>query len=249
MARIQSSAGIGIVSLGEIILPNPLFVSTLNASHIASGDLDIYTPPSGRKALFYEVRFYNDSASPVTAYTELKIGGSYYPLSSLAGSIGANNVLVAPSTNPFILDSTVTMAVNVATGSVVNVWPMIIEFDANAPIRSVWLTALPNNTDATVYTVPAGKKAVLLNSTLSIAGTGGLNFMNTSGSNKTIHWNIVPSGGSPATTNLATQVGTSVTNNMSSLGSPLVIGAGDFISINDSANTATQIAWVNVLEM
>ena len=70
-----------------------------------------------------------------------------------------------------------------------------------------------------------------------------------SGSSRTIGWNVVTSGGSTASTNQIV-TGTSIANaSISSLSFHIVLSAGDFIVINTNAGTATQSAWVVVLEL
>ena len=77
-------------------------------------------------------------------------------------------------------------------------------------------------------------------------------YLNFSGNNVTVAPYLVPNGGTPGTTN---QIGTS--QNVASVGNYsnaqgqafITMGAGDSIVLNVGTTTASQWAWVTVIEM
>ena len=121
-------------------------------------------------------------------------------------------------------------------------------FDDSVTFFSAILLSLASG-DNTVYTVPSSTTAALVDQTGALSGNTPAIYVNTSGGSRTINWNMVPSGGSPGSTNQTTASSAIGTNGRGSLGfNAPNLGAGDFVNINTDANTATQIAWVNVME-
>jgi hypothetical protein len=248
IANSPAISAAGTINLG-ITVPVSVFTS-----HIASGNVDLYTPAVGRKAIITNVTAYNDSAGTPTAYPALKIGGTYYPVASTTATIAANSVNTFPVNA--VLDSTTTLAVNVGTGSVVNIQATILEFDAAVSLFSKYIAGLASGAN-TIYTVAAGKKACLLGSGATInvvvgmftpSGIGNtVAYFNSSGGARTVSINFVPNGGSVATTN---QFYTVSVADKSSLNKPFsaCLNAGDFVNITTDAATATQIAWATFWE-
>jgi len=251
--RIQNSINNPLSSLGSLNLsggvPKNIFVS-----HITSGNVDLYTPAAGKRALVSNFTVYNDSAGTPTGYPEVKVSATYYPLASVAATIAANttsNIVFG-----LILDSTTTLAFNAGTTAVINVWASIIEYDATVPVFSKYVAGLASGNN-TIYTVTSGRTGCLLSTTSSNkdaafglnTGAKSVGYFNGSGGSRTITVNLVPSGGSVATTNL---FGFSISTGNNALYAGAVgsacLSAGDFVNIATDANTATQFAWVNVIE-
>ena len=242
---------------GEICLspvgtlsPNASFKSSIK-TFSSTGNNDIYTCPANKRAIITEMTAFNGHATNSSSMVAmLKIGGVYYPAtpstSILAQSTGTRSVT-------YVLEASETIAINM-TQQPFNTVVSIMEFDNTSNLKSAKLTTAGTLTsgDNTVYTVPNGKSALVLNNTLTMcSGTQGtFTAGNNSGGNVTYKWNVVPSGGSVGTTNqmsasttISTGAGSSQTLTSFSM------GAGDFISVNLSSGTADQIAFVTVVEM
>jgi hypothetical protein len=231
------------------IAPNAAFKSSIK-TFSATGNSDLYTCPANKRAIITEMTVFNGHATnSSTLVAMLKIGGVYYPASAstsvLAQSTGSRSVT-------YVLEAGEILAVNMSQQPF-NVVVSIMEFDNTSNLKSAKLTTSTlTSGDNTVYTVPNGKSALVLNNTLTMcSGTQGtFTAGNNSGGNITYKWNVVPSGGSVGTTN---QMSASVTVSTGAASSQTLtgftMGAGDFISVNLSAGTSDQIAFVTVVEI
>jgi hypothetical protein len=231
------------------IAPNAVFKSSIK-TFSATGNSDLYTCPANKRAIVTEMTVFNGHATnSSTLVAMLKIGGVYYPASASA-SVGAQQTGSRSVT--YVLEAGEILAVNM-TQQPFNVVVSIMEFDNTSNLKSAKLTT-PTlaSGDNTIYTVPNGKSALVLNNTLTMcSGTQGtFTAGNNSGGNITYKWNVVPSGGSVGTTN---QMSASVTISNGAGSSQTLtgftMGAGDFISVNASAGTSDQIAFVTVVEI
>ena len=222
-----------------------------SGSNLSTGNNDLYTVPTGKRALLHYMFLYNHSgAGNIVWYPAIKIGGTYYRLISsittadTATSGGGNTI-------SYIAEAGETIAVVTATNNGANVYCHITEFDNTNTVYSAKLLALANG-DNLLYTVPAGKTTSLIDAQLVGnvgAGASSLFYVNSSGGARSITWYIVPSGqavGINFATNVATSVSDAVRQNSGGLAS---LNAGDFLTINTNAATATQIAWANVMEI
>ncbi len=216
------------------------------SAHIASGNVDLYTVPSGKRAMIYAVYFYNDGGAGTVLYSQIKISGTYYALSANSSSLASENTTT--QSVGFIAEAGMIFSVNATVGSVINAYPIIVEFDDTSNLRSAYFSAFASG-DNTVYTVPSGKTATFYGQTLTPATSGLLFYSNRTSATVVRYTNLVPSGGSPATTNLLTAAsGLNTTNNAVSQISIMPLTSLDFISHNVSSSTAGQFAWVNVVE-
>ena len=226
------------VSYQEVIAP------ALN-----TGDNDLYTVPSGKRALFQGISLYNSSAGNITFYPTVKVSGTYY---RLATSVTANTGVGATSSGiGYIAEAGETLAVNTATNNGANVFCTVVVFDNTCPVYSAKLLALANGNN-TIYTVPASKKAALLDANMiaiATSATSGIFYVNSSGGARSVQVSFVESGQSLGTGYLAGPA-TSVNDiTRSNLGWRPTLAAGDFVNINTNAATATQIAWVSTMEI
>jgi hypothetical protein len=231
------------------IAPNAAFISSIK-TFSATGNSDLYTCPANKRAIITEMTVFNGHATnSSTLVAMLKIGGVYYPASAsttiLAQSTGSRSVT-------YVLEAGEILALNM-TQQPFNVVVSIMEFDNTSNIKSAKLTTSTlTSGDNTVYTVPNGKSALILNNTLTMcSGTQGtFTAGNNSGGNVTYKWNVVPSGGSVGTTNqMSASVVVSTGAGSSQTLTGFTIGAGDFISVNASSGTSDQIAFVTVVEI
>jgi hypothetical protein len=241
--------GVTVLTPAGTLVTGAVFKSSIK-TFSATGNSDIYTCPVNKRAIITEMTVFNGHASTSsTLVAMLKIGGVYYPAS-------ASTTIAAQTTGSrsvtYVLEAGEILAVNM-TQQPFNVVVSIMEFDNTSNIKSAKLTTTTLvSGDNTVYTVPVGKSALVLNNTLTMcSGTQGtFTAGNNSGGNITYKWNVVPSGGSVGTTNqmsASTTVSTGAASSQTLTG--FTMGAGDFISVNLSAGTSDQIAFVTVVEI
>lgn len=244
--------GSGALTPAGTIAPNAVFKSSIK-TFAATGNSDIYTCPANKRAIITEMTVFNGHATTSsTLIAMLKIGGVYYPAtpstSIAAQTTGSRSVT-------YVLEAGETLAVNM-TQQPFNVVVSIMEFDNTSNLKSAKLvTPTLTSGNNTVYTVPNGKSALVLNNTLTMcSGTQGTFTAGNDVGTIAYTWNVVPSGGSVATTNqmsasvtpaLSGGVGTATSQTLTGF----TMGAGDFISVNASASTSNQIAFVTVVEI
>lgn len=235
----------GYLVLGPVACPKGKGVRG-SIENIGSGDIDVYTVPSGRKAIITGSTAYNTAGTTTTLFHQIKVGGTYYRISSnsTVNTITGTNI-VLPN---IVLEAAEVYAINTSQAGL-NLALRIIEFDQSSPLKSPKILTLSNGNN-TLYTCPSGKTAMMIASNVEI-GDGGAshNYVNNSGAAKTITWNAVPSGGSPGSTNqvsASTSVNDDTRNAVSN--GPVSMEPGDFIVINTSAGDATQTAWTNLIE-
>lgn len=211
-----------------------------------SGDLDLYTCPAGKRAAIQTLYGTNTNASAAVIYAELKIGSTYYRLTTNSSSIStttqyAQNV-------QYTLDGGESIAIN-ATQSGVNITATIIEYDtAGSSLKSVKITN-PSNGNNTLYTVPTGKTAFITASQNGIYLTGNNSFnVCTDATSTSYYFNLVPSGGSVATSNKIFPTTSLAANTRTQINMNVTMTAGDFINYNTATGSSGQIAWINVIE-
>lgn len=150
-----------IVMGGGINLRNGKYVTATSTNYTASVPSDLYTVPTGRRAILVGYNFVNRSAGSIASAAMIKIAGNYYQItaSSSAGANAESNGLAN-----FVAEAGETFAVRSDTStSVGNTWLQVIEYDASVPVYTARAIA-PANGTTTLYTVPTGSNAYLLNS-------------------------------------------------------------------------------------
>lgn len=212
-------------------------------SNLPTGHNTLYTVPANKRALLFSYKVFNPSAGSITYYAELYVGGSYYRLEA-GGTIttGAenNSVLAAP----LVLEAGDVFSYNTATTAGLNVVWACIEFDDTCKLKSPRLLGVASG-DQTLYTVPAGKTAMIWNNEFSVQG--GLVVANGgAGINYKIH--LVPSGGAPGTTNQIVKLFAGGTNSSIVKNLNCSLGAGDYFNVNVSGALASAMVWVTVVE-
>lgn len=213
-------------------------------SNLATGDTDLYTVPSGRRAIVLYFDLYNGGAGNGTFTAQFKVSGTYYRMHtsntlSAAASLNVTSVVA-------ILEAADVLAANLTTTAGMNVWYGVIEFDDSAPLKGPRLLG-PSTGDNTLYTCPAGKTATLV-PPLGIGTGGTIGLVADAGGTRTFFFNSVASGGSPGTTNrIGAAVGPTASNRSNStlMGS---LGAGDFLNVNVDTGNAAQVVQAFILE-
>ena len=189
----------------------------------------------------------------MTYQPKLKSGGNYYNLQT-TGTSNQNQLLLGGINNPIILEPGESASVNFAAGSTTsNTYGFpIVEFDSNIPLKTAKLLSVSSGNN-TLYTCPANTRAFILDGTMGMANatsSGQLYYFNASGGAITRQWYVVNSGQSVGTT-YSCSLSASISNNAMDVAGVCgsCLNAGDFIVINVSAATATQFAWVNIMEV
>lgn len=225
----------------------PLAFSAGNVS--GSGDVDIYTCPTGKRALCFGIIGFNTAGTSTTCQAEIYVSGTYYKLDVTQSFATTANIGFFLNF-PIILEAGERLSVN-ATQAGMTLFGTVIEFDNTCGMKTSKVVSLSSG-DNIIYTVPANKTAFVLDrsGSLNLQGTRSYGYYNNSGGTRTLNSFIVNSGGSTGSTN-------KIQNNVSSTTSTLLnnnltfcsMNAGDFFVVNTDASTATQTCWINVLEV
>lgn len=226
---------------GRPLVSNVSF-PVVRKSSMAVGENDMYTVPSGRRLFLGQVYCYNTTGSAIIMYPSIKVSGVYYRLAANQ-SISANNT---GQTNAlYIAEAGEIVSINAAAVGL-NGWFTCWEFPDTVNWKSSKLLSLSSG-DNLLYTVPSGKNAIVMDS----LGTGGgnLQYINSSGVSRSVYHHIVPNGQSVGSDYKLRNVITVTNGSKQFLGAAATLESGDFLSVNTDAATATQIVWVNVLEI
>lgn len=237
---------------GGICLPNVKY-SRANFIAGAAGNNDIYTAPAGRRALVMFSNMVNQNGSSRTCNPAWKISGTYYNMNANSTSVPASSplgVLMDINDGGFVLEPGETLAWNCQNLNM-SVYSQIIEFDNSAPasLKTVKIIGITSGNN-TVYTVPAGKKAIIFSGNglpFGSTNNGGIwcSVGTTPLTSCTV--NLVPSGGSVTTAN---QIygGTFFASACANVKCQATLQSGDFVNVTSGVTDATCMAAVNVLE-
>lgn len=233
-------------------LKNPQY-KRYAARNFSSGNIDIYTVPTGKKVLlssFYQINISSN------VQLQIKISGNYYRLVGTSVNSSKQNTRFCL----FLPGETISYNYS---GGVTNpvVYASYIEFDDDTPIVRPILTSFSAGNN-TLYTCPSNVKATPINFESSfgfLTGTGSsvrlsnfnslLNYFNSSGNTRTLTFYCVKNGDSPNNAN-ATWSGTQLNNQTTSLPrfSFPTLESGDSCVINTDSSDSGQIAWMTLWE-
>jgi hypothetical protein len=250
-------------------MQNPKYIGTGGAAISTSGSNNIYTVPSGRRAVILSGMIANNTTTATTAYTEVNKGGlgTYYSLNSSV-TTGAGHALTAFSTTSItqyaiILEAGDILSINLSGANQHFYYGNIVEFDATSNFKSAWLlNPIGGGAVTPIYTVPAGKTAQILSnfvfdeSSIATAGAYGtaLTFQNLTSGTVTYQIVYTPSGGTAQT---FSPTGQTISAAAAGAAPILVTGfakmtmsAGDSIGINTSyaGTTSPFYMWMNLIE-
>lgn len=227
-----------------------LSVINANTTVSSSGFNDIYTVPSGRRAIITTIWAICQS-STVSATAAYKNSGTYFngasPSVSLNSASTPQNLLTLI---PLILESGEILSIYLASAVATNVWPVILEVDNSCVIKSSKTGPLVAGNNL-CYTCPAGKTALLLDPRLNW-GAPNATAIGAIGTANATYLQYVPSGQSPGSTFRITNNVTSGTTGGGSSASSVTRGptlnAGDMIYANAANSLQTQVIF-NVAEL
>ncbi len=232
------------------ILIAPIFVTGYSRPQImstnlqASGNWDAYTVPAGKK-FFPQYAFLSAyGVNTITYYFERKdTNGTYWPLNVANTDSAGSGVSAAPPMCVFNAGETVAM--NIAeTGGGGHVYMMGFQFDATAPIRTIFATV--NNTSNTLYTCPAGTFTKILSTTVA-ASPPTIYYYNGSASTGLQPTNFfVPNGGYSMAIGYQTGIGAS---GFTTVGGPTTtLYPGDVLWVGSNSGAVGQYAWTTIVE-
>jgi hypothetical protein len=214
-----------------------------------SGDIDIYTVPSGKRAFINEIDLFNTAGSTTTLYFEVKISGVYYRLSPTT-TLATNtyiNIIDLNQGTPIILEEGDTIALNMSQAGI-NLWTHVMEFDKTSGMKSPRLLSLASG-DNILYTVPAMKSVFIMGSSTWNGDSNSIFGFNNSGSTITMNLNYVPNGGVSGLGNkVISQVNVGGANPMQ-LSGGTSLNASDSIILNASNNANPFVVWCNIMEV
>lgn len=240
---------VSTITMGTLGVPvtNLKVVSTANVINLASGDVDIYTCPAGKKALVVEATFTNPTGSGVTilSFAEYKVNGVYTKYDFIANNAVAGTIGIAALLIPMLLNAGESFSVN-SNNPGLSLWTYILEFDSSANINIARLNTFIAG-DNTLLTVPSNG-IQLYSNVEGVSGgqafKGSLYYFNNTGVSRTLGWNLVPSGGSVGVSN---QIKTGASISSPSVNLTTFYGGlkqNDFISLNTDSNAAGQSAFI-----
>jgi hypothetical protein len=183
--------------------------------------------------------------------TQVKIAGVYYPLE--AQRTVAQNGGISLNAIGYVLEAGQTLAVNIDTASVLNINFSVIEFNDTTNSRphafSPKVLAVANG-NTTIYTVPAGKSALVENQFFTSPNGAGQCINQTGLGLTSNHWNLVKSGDSPGTGNQAGPNNSCANNAGPGFGLVGTLAAGDSISFASAVANSMNglIVFTNVIE-
>lgn len=241
-------------ALGTLLFPNQSFLLSNNAPAAASAynlanstTTNLYTCPSGKKAMVCMLKLYNSHAS---------LTGSVYPIfydgstnrrmrTAIAAGAGVSATIIVN----FVLTAGQKFAVeNVSSFSgSISAWATIIEFDDGTPLSTTYVTSLSSGAN-TIYTCPSGKVA-FATSMSALLGQGSsttpasLSYFNGSGSTLSFSMYSNQSGDSATeTTNRLNSTTLSPASNASVIGQiPSIRTPGDFFAISNSSSASNNV--------
>lgn len=211
-------------------------------SALAVGDNDIYTVPAGKSFFVSSINIFNGSGGTNTIYATVKVSGTYYRISS--SSTLATNSSASPYTN-MIFSAGDVLAIN-CTATDANCFISGILFDDTSNFKGARLLGLSTG-DNTLYTCPSGKVAYLIGSSI-IDGAGAMPFINGSGGSISVYYNLVPSAGSPTTSNKMASASVAA-NTRVAISNSITLTAGDYINFNVSSGNTGHTLWAKFIEM
>lgn len=218
-------------------LQNPTLVG--DRVTLAAGDNDLYTVPAGRKAVLLSCQLFNPGAAAVKLNGQLKAGGVYYRTGADVTD-NPNGAGLVQTAFP-VMEAGESFSVH-ANGAVTAFW-QVCEFDAATPLKSGRaVLGVGNNT---LYTVPAGKTANLVQSNsggyLSAVSAGG-----DATNSATLAAHVLKSGESVTAANRIV-AGNVPANSFTSLTmyAPPVAAGGSVVVVADASGA---FAWVNLFE-
>lgn len=213
-------------------------------SNIGSGDVDLYTVPANRAAILSQIiTTFNSAGTSTVLFYQIKVGGTYYRIASDTNLATLSLSLV--TAGPMVLNAGESISVNTSQAGI-NASIKLLEMNPITLLKTIRILSLSNG-DNVLYTVPTGKSSNVLPTSMSAidGNTASIQYVNDSGGSRNLTGNGTPNGGSLTQFHAVTIAD----NTRQAVICPNCLGAGDSITVNTNSGTATQTAWVNVIEI
>jgi len=221
-------------------------------SNSISGDNDLYTVPTGKKAVVFDYVATNNTGGTIAHYPQIKISGTYYRIGATqsdTAALGHNYGMTGSRGAPIVLNAGETFAIN-SNAVDLAIWANIIEFDDTSPLAraDIKTWSVGNNS---LFTVPTGKTVSfgipgLASSNQPAVNVTGLLYVNNSGSSRTLSAiYLLPSGGSVGNQNQFAAPGTVSDKAIFSKYFHGNLAPGDQIILVVDSAAAGQFAWIN----
>jgi hypothetical protein len=244
---LQETSPDDILNVSEYVTGAKPFINGTvlgpTGSNLLVGDNDIYTVPSGKSFLLLNSNVFNGAGGANTIYATTKVGGIYYRMTA-STSLAANASQAFLSNTAFEAGDVLSLNCTAAGANCFISGVLYDESSAIKPQRKLGLTTGNN----TLYTCPSGKVAQVIGSS-SFDGISSIIRVANGPGTRSIYFNVVPSGGSPNSTNRFSSAGSLTANNAAIASGLITLNAGDFINLNIDLGTAAQSAWLKVLEL
>lgn len=210
--------------------------------NLPSGVTSLYTVPAGRKALVCQSSSFNVGVSNIFWSSQVDTGFGSANLTFRTTNV---NSQLTSLEEGFVLFAGWQLKVN-PNNAGLNVNYKVLEFDDSVPFVMPFVFTFSAG-DTNIYTVPAGKRALLMNYPLEGVGSGMNPLMVASYAVQSFKWYIVPSGQSVGTQyQLSEAVAAGVNNRVSLTFAPVSLDAGDSLVINSTVGN--YLAWVTAFE-
>ena len=218
-------------------------------SGLASGNNVIYTAPANTRAYINAFGVYNTSGGAVNFFPTWVIGGTHYKYNTTL-SCAANSSNQVATSVVIILEPGESFGLNATTGSVLNGFARVVEYPSSTPVYAAKKFSSWVNGNNTLYTVPANTNAILIDGVgMTAQNVTSLNYYNSSGGSVTITYHNVASGNSVSSAYQISAAAAVGNDTRSALIVSHTLSSGDFININSTSSTDTQLAWVMVQEL
>jgi hypothetical protein len=226
------------------VAPN-LKAKSIFGSALAAGQNDLYTVPAGRRLFVIQVNGFQTAGASGTINLQTKVGGTYY---SMTGNIATTlNTFVAVTSASMALEAGETLSV-FTVGTTINVPVAAWECDAagcNVKSARLFGTAAGANL---IYTCPALKTAISLGVNFIQQGPA-FEVVNDASGAHTFQAFFVPAGQAADLAHQITQSASVAASARLNFNTSYNFAAGDALYITPSANSAAQVAWINILEL
>ena len=246
-AGARANLGIAASSKTAGNFPNVTYPAVILAAG-AAGNNDVYTVPSGRKAVVYGFIYGNNSgAGAISVTPQIKISGTYYKTgASVSAGTGVVGGTVVPGV-PILLNAGEIFSINADIAGIQVQGVEIYEFDDTSPLARAQIASFSVGFN-TLFTVPGGATVQVGLAALTGSAGGALAYVNQSGGARSTEMYRCPSGYTLTNTSAdypyLFQQGSLVNNTFTTRGVYGGMGAGDYISIKTDAVTAGQFAWL-----
>ncbi len=218
------------------------------AQNLAIGNNDIYTVPTGKKALIFGLPYaYNTGGVTATVALKLKIGTIYNPISQILSIPSSNQaqftdfaLVLLNAGEKFSAVVTGTAGVNLAYG--------VVEFDDTVPLVRA-STTFPATGALAVYTVPVGKTSVPFCPYAYSSPNVGVSLYNFTGSIRSYNMYLaLPSASASSSNRIANNASVAV-NGFARFPVTFTLASQNILYLSSNLNSIRQFAWVVLLEI